>query len=85
MTAAAETIRQNLRELADQLPADAMWDEVIEEARFRKAVQVGIAAAERGAFARDQEVRARVASRIKIKSCKQEASLKSGPCEGVSK
>jgi len=26
-----------------------------------------------------------VASRMKIKSCKQEASLKSGPCEGVSK
>jgi len=50
------TLRQQLHELADQLPANATWDDVIEEARFRKAVETGIAAADRGAFATNEEV-----------------------------
>ena len=52
------TLRQYLHELADQLPADATWDDVIEEARFRKAVEAGLAAADRGAFATEDEVHA---------------------------
>lgn len=52
------TLRQHLHELADQLPTDATWDDVIEEARFRKAVEVGLAAADRGAFATEDEVQA---------------------------
>lgn len=52
------TLRQRLHELADQLPADATWDDVIEEARFRKAVEVGLAAADCGAFATEDEVKA---------------------------
>ena len=51
-------LRQRLHELADQLPADATWDDVIEEARFRKAVEAGVAAADRGAFASEDEVKA---------------------------
>ena len=51
------TIRKKVHELADQLPLHATWDDVIEEARFRRAVEAGIAAADRGAFAEDQEVR----------------------------
>jgi hypothetical protein len=43
--------------LAENLPADASWDDVIEEARFRRAVELGNAAADRGAFASDEEVR----------------------------
>jgi predicted transcriptional regulator len=50
------TIRQKLHALADNLPADASWDDVIEEARFRKAVEQGISAADRGALATDEEV-----------------------------
>jgi len=57
MSRPAQTIRDQVRAIADELPADASWDDVIEEARFRKAVESGIAAADRGSFATDQEVR----------------------------
>jgi predicted transcriptional regulator len=57
MSKANQTIRGKVHALAEQLPPDASWDDVIEEARFRKAVELGIAAAERGAFATDAEVR----------------------------
>ena len=57
MNKAGQTIRQKLHALADELPPDASWDDVIDEARFRKAVELGIAAADRGAFATDEEVR----------------------------
>ena len=57
MSRPAQTIRDQVRAIADELPADASWDDVIEEARFRTAVESGIAAADRGSFATDQEVR----------------------------
>jgi predicted transcriptional regulator len=57
MSETKQTIRQKLHALAEELPADASWDDVIEEARFRKAVELGIAAADRGSFASDEEVR----------------------------
>ena len=57
MSEATKTIRQKVHALAEQLPADASWDDVIEEARFRRAIELGIAAADRGAFATDEEVR----------------------------
>jgi len=53
---AADLIKQ-VHEIADQLPTDATWDDVIEQARFRKAVQEGIAAADRDEFASDEDVR----------------------------
>lgn len=62
MTASADDIRKRLHELADQLPADATWDDVIEEARFRRAVEAGIAAADRGSLASANEVRDAFAS-----------------------
>lgn len=58
MSTNSDPLRQRLHELADQLPADATWDDVIEEARFRKAVEAGVAAADRGAFASEDEVKA---------------------------
>lgn len=58
MSTNARTMRQKMHELADQLPTDATWDDVIEEVRFRKAVETGIAAAERVAFATNEEVHA---------------------------
>jgi predicted transcriptional regulator len=57
MSKSRQTIRQKVRALAEELPLDASWDDVIEEARFRRAVELGIAAADRGAFATDEEVR----------------------------
>ena len=57
MSQTAETIRDKVRAIADELPADASWDDVIEEVRFRKAVESGVAAADRGSFATEDEVR----------------------------
>ncbi len=57
MSTTDQTLRQKLHQIADQLPASATWDDVIEEARFRRAVESGIAAADRNAFATDDEVR----------------------------
>jgi predicted transcriptional regulator len=51
------TIRQKVHALAEELPPDVSWDDVIEEAHFREAVELGIAAADRGSFATDEEVR----------------------------
>ncbi len=58
MSEANQTIRAKVHALAEQLPTDATWDDVIEEARFRKAIEAGIASADRDAFATDEEVRA---------------------------
>ena len=58
MATSPNTLRQRLHELADQLPSDATWDDVIEEVRFRKAVETGLAAAEHSAFASEDEVKA---------------------------
>ncbi len=58
MNAATKTIRDKVHALADQLPANATWDDVLEEVRLRGAVEAGIVAAERGEFATDQEVKA---------------------------
>ena len=52
-----QTIHQKLHALAEELPPGGSWDDVIEEARFRKAVELGIAAADQEAFATDEEVR----------------------------
>jgi predicted transcriptional regulator len=58
MSVTAKGIQQKVHELADQLPKDATWEDVIEEARYRRAVEAGIAAADRRAFAQDDEVTA---------------------------
>ena len=50
-------LSQQVHELADQLGADATWDDVSEQARFRKAIQEGIAAADKGEFASEEDVR----------------------------
>lgn len=57
MSEGRQTIQQKVHALAEDLPPDASWDDVLEEVRFRKAVELGIAAADRWAFATDEEVR----------------------------
>jgi hypothetical protein len=56
MSEARQTIRQTVHALAEELPPDGSWDDAIEKARFRKVVELGTAAADRGAFAIDEEV-----------------------------
>ena len=51
-------IKETLHQLADQLADDATWDDVMEKVRFRKAVERGIRAADRGEFATADEVKA---------------------------
>jgi predicted transcriptional regulator len=58
MSTTARGIQQKVHELADQLPEDATWEDVMEAVRFRRAVEAGIAAADRGAFAPEGDVRA---------------------------
>jgi predicted transcriptional regulator len=53
----AANVRETLHELADQLPTNATWEDVMEEVRFRRAVEKGKQAAERGEFATAEEVR----------------------------
>ena len=52
------TPKQQAHALIDQLPETATLDDVIEKLRFCKAVQDGIAAADRGDFAEPEAVRA---------------------------
>ena len=54
----ATNLKESLHTLADQLPDNATWDDVMEEVRFRRAVETGIRAADRGEFATQEEVRA---------------------------
>lgn len=51
------SLKQELHELADHLPEGATLDYVIEQLRYRKAVQEGMDAADRGEFASDDEIR----------------------------
>ena len=50
-------LREELHTLAEQLPEDATWEQAIERLRFRQAVAEGKAAAARGEFASEEEVR----------------------------
>lgn len=49
--------KQEAHKLIDALPETATWSDLIEQARFHKAVEEGLAAADRGEFASEEEVR----------------------------
>jgi len=53
----AAVFKQEAHKLIDGLPDSATWDDLIECARFQKAIEEGAAAADRGEFASDAEVR----------------------------
>ena len=53
----AAVFKHEAHQLIDRLPDSATWDDLIECARFQKAVEEGVAAADRGDFASDEEVR----------------------------
>ena len=60
-------LREELHTLAEQLPEDATWEQAIERLRFRQAVAEGKAAAARGEFASEEEVR-RVFAKYSIRA-----------------
>ena len=51
-----QDLRQEVHALAERLSTSATWGDVLEYARYRLAVQEGLAAARRGDFASDEEV-----------------------------
>ena len=58
MSSTAKTISDQVHALADGLPTNATWSDVLEQVRYRQAVEEGQDAAERGDFATEEEVRA---------------------------
>ncbi|MEX2524873.1 MAG: hypothetical protein WD750_07940 [Gammaproteobacteria bacterium] len=51
------TVKEALHHLADQLPENATWKDVLYEAYVRQEIEAGLAEARRGEFASDEEVR----------------------------
>ena len=52
----SSNLKQSLHALADQLPDNATWKDVVYEAYFRQEVETGLEEARRGEFASDEEV-----------------------------
>ena len=50
-------IKQSLHTLAEQLPENATWKDVLYEAYVRQEIAAGVAAADRGEFAGDDDVK----------------------------
>ncbi len=58
----AANLKETLHTLADQLPENATWDDVMEEVRFRRAIESGARAADFGEFATQEEIQRAFAS-----------------------
>jgi len=56
MSASAESIREKVHHLADELPGEATWKDVLYEAYVRQEIETGLQEAERGEFASDTDV-----------------------------
>jgi predicted transcriptional regulator len=50
-------LKEALHRLADQLPDNATWKDVAYEAYVRQEIEMGLAEAQRGEFASDEEVK----------------------------
>lgn len=48
MSATNETIRHKVHDLADQLPSDATWDDVMYQVALRRSIERGLAQSEAG-------------------------------------
>jgi len=56
MSANAHDIKHALHALADQLPEDATWKDVVYEAYVRQEIEAGLSEAQHGEFASADEV-----------------------------
>ena len=52
----AANLREQVHELADHLPDNATWKDVAYEAYVRQEIEAGLAEAQRGEFASEEEV-----------------------------
>ena len=50
-------LKESLHQLAEQLPDDATWDDVMEKVRFRRAVEKGMKAADEGSFVSTEDLK----------------------------
>lgn len=57
MSATVGNIREKVRHLADALPPEATWKDVLYEAYVRQEIEAGLSEAEQGEFATEDEVR----------------------------
>ena len=53
----AANLKQDLHTLADQLPENATWKDVLYEAYVRQEIEAGLEEARHGEFAPDKEVK----------------------------
>lgn len=53
----AENLKGFLHKMANQLPDNATWDNVMEKIRFRQAVEKGIHAADRKEFVSPKKIK----------------------------
>ncbi|MGK0298403.1 MAG: putative transcriptional regulator [Gammaproteobacteria bacterium] len=53
----AANLREALHHLADQLPDNATWKDVLYEAYVRQEIEAGLGEARRGEFSSDEEVK----------------------------
>lgn len=58
MSTNARDIKQALHALADQLPDNATWKDVVYEAYVRQEIEAGLSEARRGEFASAEDVQA---------------------------
>ena len=58
MSTNASDIKQALHALADQLPDNATWKDVVYEAYVRQEIEAGLSEARRGEFASADDVKA---------------------------
>ena len=58
MSTNARDIKQALHALADQLPDNATWKDVVYEAYVRQEIEAGLSEARRGEFASADDVKA---------------------------
>ena len=56
MSTNAHNIKQALHALADQLPDNATWKDVVYEAYVRQEIEAGLSEAQRGEFASADDV-----------------------------
>lgn len=56
MSITTATLRQKVHQLADQLPADATWEDVMVQARVRRSVEEGLTEADAGKLVDGNEV-----------------------------
>lgn len=59
------SIKSGARELVDNLPETATWDDLAYEVYVRQAIEIGLAGAEAGRTVAHDEAMARIRSRIR--------------------